>query len=81
MLTDRDRKLLRVLYNFTSMWRRSPTYDELKPMTGQFSRKDLEASLRTLQVERYISWDGRDPSTVKVLERQDPPKTKMWGER
>lgn len=68
MLKDQERKLLRILFNLGRKYGRGPTYDELRTLTGRSSRRDLEEDLRTLQMERYISWDGRDPSTVKVLE-------------
>ncbi|MCL6458880.1 MAG: hypothetical protein K6T85_12810 [Gorillibacterium sp.] len=66
MLPDIERKVLRILHNFTAKYRRGPSFDELRTMTGR-SRQDLEAAIRSLQIQSYVSWDGRDPSTVMIL--------------
>jgi hypothetical protein len=66
MQSDIDRKVLRILYNYNLKHRRSPSYDELSTMTGKHSHQP-EQILRTLQTERYISWDGQDPSRAVVL--------------
>lgn len=70
MLTDIERKVLTILNNYRIKHHRGPSFDELRDKTGRV-RKDMEPVLRTLQTERYISWDGRDPSTVTVLHSRE----------
>lgn len=68
MLTDYQRKVLRILYNYNSGRRRLPTVHELTVKTGKH-KPDVMAALDTLIAERYIHWDDKsDTSNIVILE-------------
>lgn len=58
MLTDRERKLLRILYNFSAQQRRMPTMQELEIKTGR-SVEDIRAGLLALEKDNYTLWDDK----------------------
>lgn len=79
MLNDYERKVLRILYNYSNVRRRFPTVNELTIKTGR-SQKDIIAALDGLVNANYISWGKKtDTSTIVILEgwerEADQPKT------
>lgn len=71
MLSDLERKLLRILYNFSLKQRRMPNNTELVRLTGR-SREDITKGLRGLVEQNYIFWpDNPDLSTIVILEAWD----------
>ncbi len=71
MLPDLERKLLRILFNFSTQRGRMPMMGELERMTGR-REKDIAEGLRWLEQERYIQWS--DPpalASIQVLEAWD----------
>ncbi|MNW38899.1 hypothetical protein D3C74_159770 [compost metagenome] len=83
MLSDLERKLLRILYNFNSQQRRMPFKPELERMTGR-RYADIDKALNEL-VQQYIFWPDRPHlQTIVILEgweRDRPlkPKTRPSG--
>jgi hypothetical protein len=67
MLTDIERKTLRILGNFSAIRRRTPTVDELCIKTGR-TRKGILKVLATLERERYIEWSPDFPDEIWILE-------------
>lgn len=68
MLTDYQRKVLRILYNYKRGRRRFPTVHELTVKTGKY-KADVTAALNTLIKLNYITWDNRtDTSHIVILE-------------
>ncbi len=68
MLTDYQRKILRILYNYTSGRRRLPTIHELTVKTGKH-KPDVLAALNSLVAANYIAWDDKsDASNIVILE-------------
>lgn len=65
MLPDLERKLLRILFNFTIQRRRMPMMGELERMTGR-GKKDILEGLRQLERERYIHWPN-PPELEEIL--------------
>lgn len=57
MLSDRDRKLLRIIANYSAGRGRFPTLKELQIKSGR-SRADVMDGLKVLEQERYIELDG-----------------------
>lgn len=57
MLSDRDRKLLRIIANYSVGRGRFPTLKELQIKSGR-SRADVMDGLKVLEQERYIELDG-----------------------
>lgn len=71
MLQDMERKLLRVLFNFSRQKHRMPMWVELEYKMGH-SKTDIAAGLRRLVEQRYIFWpDNPDLSTLVILEMED----------
>lgn len=58
MMDDLERKLLRIMCNFSVMRSRMPEIGELKIKTGR-SLKDITTALTGLDQERYIRWDDK----------------------
>lgn len=80
MLNDMERKLLRILYNFSTQRHRMPTIRELEIKTGR-SKQDIYAGLRVLVEQRYIFWpDNPRLDTIVILEaweRETTAKPKL----
>ncbi|MNW62195.1 hypothetical protein D3C74_403130 [compost metagenome] len=79
MLSDLERKLLRILYNFTTQRNRMPTIEELEIKTGR-SKRDLFAGLRGLVEQKYIFWpDNPRLDTIVILEgwERDRPQQRF----
>lgn len=58
MLTDYERKLLRILYNYSTQRHRMPTLKELERMTGRTAAVILQG-LDELLLQKYIEWPNR----------------------
>ncbi|WP_458124738.1 hypothetical protein [Paenibacillus sp. Z3-2] len=68
MLTDYERKVLRILFNYSSGCRRLPTIHELTVKTGK-GKPDAMAALDCLSKSEYINWgDKSDTSNLVNLE-------------
>jgi hypothetical protein len=79
MLSDIERKVLRILWNFNAGRRRLPTLHELSVKTGR-RQEMITPILRRLADKEYIEWDGHDVRTVKLIEgwdREGPIKPVM----
>lgn len=67
MLSDAQRKLFTVLYNYFSQHRVMPSFGVLK----QFTRKDQAEAitiLNELSELGYIEWNGKDVQTILILQ-------------
>ncbi|WP_206098605.1 hypothetical protein [Paenibacillus silvae] len=68
MLTDYQRKVLRILYNYKSGRRRFPTVHELTVKTGKY-KPDVMAALDALVSANYIQWEDKsDTANIVILE-------------
>lgn len=83
MLPDYERKVLRILYNYTSQRHRLPTMNELEIKTGQ-SKQRIHEALLLLEKENYILWEDK-PSLERIViiegwergsETPQPPQVK-----
>ncbi|MNJ51045.1 hypothetical protein D3C77_463380 [compost metagenome] len=71
MLQDIERKLLRVLFNFSRQKHRMPMWVELEYKMGH-NKTEISAGLRRLVEQQYIFWpDNPDLSTLVILEMDD----------
>lgn len=67
MLTDFERKLLRILYNYSSAHRRMPTLLELECKTGRTAAV-IHNGLAGLMKQKYIEWPDRPyMGTIEIL--------------
>ncbi|MUG24338.1 hypothetical protein GNQ08_18320 [Paenibacillus macerans] len=80
MLSDLERKLLRILYSYSTQRKRMPTIGELEIKTGR-NKQDIFAGLRGLVEQRYIFWpDNPRLDTLVILEaweRDQPQRPKF----
>ncbi|MGG4495705.1 hypothetical protein [Brevibacillus reuszeri] len=67
MLSDIERKVLRVIANYSAGRRRTPTVQELCTKTGRL-RGGILIVLEELAKEKYIEWNRVAPDEMKVLE-------------
>ncbi|MGG1599305.1 hypothetical protein [Paenibacillus naphthalenovorans] len=67
MLTDIERKVLRILGNYTSIRRRMPTIKEIQIKTGR-SQHGVFLVLSALEKEGYILWKEEDPENIVIIE-------------
>ncbi|MDA5107163.1 hypothetical protein [Brevibacillus thermoruber] len=80
MLQDIERKVLRIIANFSVGRRRTPTVDELCVKTGR-SRGGVMEVLAALAREAYIEWDRSRPDDIKLLEAWERKETSRWSGR
>ncbi|WP_138495166.1 hypothetical protein [Paenibacillus pinistramenti] len=62
MLPDLQRKVLRILFNFSLQRRRMPTWEELERKTGR-RRQELWRAFEGLKEQGYIAWEERHSSS------------------
>nr|WP_154957410.1 hypothetical protein [Paenibacillus xylanexedens] len=68
MLTDYQRKVLRILYNYKGGRHRFPTIHELTVKTGKH-KPDVMVALDALVAAEYIHWEDRsETSNIVILE-------------
>ncbi|MCJ8015200.1 hypothetical protein MUG84_26385 [Paenibacillus sp. KQZ6P-2] len=68
MLLDIERKILRILYNYSSGRRRLPSLEELVIKTGR-TKQDIKKALISLEDQMYIIWDDkRLVESIKILQ-------------
>jgi hypothetical protein len=67
MLSDIERKVQRIIGNYSAGRRRTPTIDELCIKTGR-SRGGIMEVLEILKREEYIEWDRMQPDKIELLE-------------
>lgn len=68
MLADIERKILRILYNYSSGRRRLPSMEELIIKTGK-TRQEIKMALISLEDQMYIIWDEkRLVESIKILQ-------------
>lgn len=80
MLADAERKVLRIIANYSAIHRRMPSFLELGRKTGK-SRERLSETLAELEREGYISWSPAVPERIILLrawEDRDQGKDNAW---
>jgi DNA-binding FadR family transcriptional regulator len=80
VLSDIERKVLRIISNFSVGRRRMPTVDELCAKTGR-SRDGVMEVLAALAREEYIEWERSRPDSIKLLEAWERKGTLGWDAR
>lgn len=74
MLSDLERKLLRILYNFSNLNRRMPSLKELEKKTGNRAM-NLFNALDGLHKQGYIEWQPPDVQSIRIMKAwEEPPK-------
>lgn len=67
MLSDSERKTLRILYNVLTKTRQTPSVSELCVKTGRTREAVLQA-LGGLAKQRYVDWSPARPNRIVLLE-------------
>lgn len=80
MLFDIERKVLRIIGNYSVGRRRTPTVDELCIKTGR-SRGGIMTALEVLAREEYIEWQRSTPDNMTVLESWERKGPGTWQAR
>lgn len=81
MLPDFERKLLRILYNFSLKYRRIPDVRDIQRLTGRHRTEDIKRGLLRLEEEKYIVWENRDEvGTIRILEGWDREQSEVSRE-
>lgn len=81
MLSDLERKLLRIMFNFSTQRHRMPTLVELEIKTGR-NQHDIFEGLRGLVEQRYIFWpDNPRLDTIVILEGWEREQTMRPADR
>lgn len=79
MLSDIERKILRVIANYSAGRRRTPTVDELCIKTGR-NRGGVMTVLEVLAREEYIEWRRSEPDKIVILEAWERKGPLTWQE-
>ncbi|WP_433943346.1 hypothetical protein [Paenibacillus sp. SN-8-1] len=58
MLSDLERKLLRILWNYSLKYRHMPEMSELQRLTGR-QKGDILKGINTLEQTAYITWQNK----------------------
>jgi len=77
VLSDIERKILRVIANYSAGRRRTPTIDELCIKTGR-NRGGIMTVLEVLVREGYIEWQRSQPDQIVVLEAWERKGGVRW---
>ncbi|MGE7270093.1 hypothetical protein ACQKK5_01405 [Brevibacillus panacihumi] len=77
MLSDIERKVLRVIANYSAGRRRTPTISELCIKTGR-NRGGIMTVLEVLVREGYIEWQRSQPDQIVVLEAWERKDGVRW---
>ncbi|MEJ8548138.1 hypothetical protein [Brevibacillus borstelensis] len=78
MLSDIERKVLRIIYNYSIIRRRPPSIDVISVKTGR-DRDGVIAVLDVLAREEYIEWDRSNPDHMVVIEGWERRDDIRWG--
>ncbi|MBU7318435.1 hypothetical protein [Paenibacillus oleatilyticus] len=77
MLADAERKVLRIIANYSAGRRRMPSLLELERKTGKSQKKLLE-TLAELAKEGYISWTPADPERITLIQAWEREDRENW---
>lgn len=66
MLTDIERKVLRILFNFSNLNKRTPTFDDLQLKTGRNKNGVIDA-ISGLADKQFIIWEPQRTETIQIL--------------
>ncbi|WP_339167124.1 hypothetical protein NSQ24_01570 [Brevibacillus sp. FSL L8-0520] len=80
MLQDIERKVLRIIYNYSTIRRRPPTIDVISVKTGR-DRGGVMTVLEVLAREKYIEWNRSNPDHMVVIEGWERKDEVRWRGR
>ncbi|MBP1961157.1 hypothetical protein [Paenibacillus aceris] len=67
MLRDIERKILRILWNYSHKHRGyMPSFNELSTKTGKYE-KEIKFVLSKLAEQNYFIWDGWNTDTINII--------------
>jgi hypothetical protein len=74
MLSDPERKLLRILNNYILKHRCTPRFNDLKSMTGK-REYQIKKSLNILKEKEFIVWDGTSTRSIILIKAWEDHST------
>lgn len=77
MLTDIERKVLRIIGNYYAMKPKPPSIDVICVKTGR-SREDVMTVLEALASDEYIEWHRSEPDKMEVFETRERNGVLKW---
>lgn len=80
MLQDIERKVLRIIFNYSLIRRQPPTIDVLCVKTGR-DRGGVMTVLEVLAREKYIEWNRSNPDHMVVIEGWERKDEVRWRGR
>ncbi|MGG3471531.1 hypothetical protein ABES02_29205 [Neobacillus pocheonensis] len=80
MLSDIERKVHRILVNYSKGRRRLPSIQELGIKTGR-GRAGIYQILAALNHEGFIAWSPADPNQIQLLKESEPKSKWIYGWR
>ncbi|TVY06570.1 hypothetical protein [Paenibacillus cremeus] len=66
MLPDIERKMLRIIANYSALRNYTPTIEDLENKTGR-DRQGVLQVLAVLTQEQYIQWSKNEPGYIQLL--------------
>lgn len=69
MAKDIERKLIRILANFSTLHHRMPTIREIENKTGR-SREGVYEVLADLTKQGFLEWSKDDPDRIILLDEE-----------
>lgn len=73
MLEDAERKVMRILYNYFAQNRVMPAWAALVRKMGR-DKDQLTKVLNQLSQKEYLSWDGQDTLSIRLLQNPESPQ-------
>lgn len=70
MLSDNERKVLRIISASLRLYRREPTVAEIMMRSGK-KRADVLSVLGSLSTAGYIEWSSHTPDDIRLLKDTD----------
>ncbi len=77
MLSDIERKLLRIIANYTAIRKRAPFINELMIKTGR-NRHSIYGALYKLNKGKYIEWSIDNPEAITLTESWEKKYQSPW---
>ncbi|MFE5321834.1 hypothetical protein ACFQ88_24360 [Paenibacillus sp. NPDC056579] len=78
MAKDIERKLIRILANFSTLHHRMPSIREIEIKTGR-SRDGVYEVLAELTKKGFLEWSKNDPERIILLNEEYDPKPRTSG--
>jgi len=80
-ITDAERKLFQILYNYFGSHHHMPEWNTLKRSMAGRSKEQIILLIDALEKANYLKWENEDPSTIAMLKFPNSKTQKVDGQR